>query len=433
MRVLWLCNVMLPIVGKHINKPFSNSGGWLDGLSDDILHDTNSDIELAVVFPIDFQTDLLRGEIALESGQGNLRYYGFPIFTKNASVYDKRTETYLSEVTDDFKPDVIHIFGTEFAHTLAMTRVAPDKDCVIISMQGVMRVYAKKYTAELSSYIVWRYTLRDCIRRDNIRDGRTKFILRAGFEIEALNNITHVVGRTHFDRVETKNINQSRIYHKVNETLRTPFYEHKWDIEKVEKHSIMFSQGNYPIKGLHFMLEALAEVKKDFPDVKLYIAGDRVVPDGTIKSRLKVSSYGKYLQKIIKKNDIKEQVVFTGSLNVNQMCERFLKSNVFVSSSVIENSPNSVGEAMLLGMPVISSDVGGVSTMLENGKEGILTKEADVKDLVQAIKLIFNQEDQAIEYGNRAREHALVTHDRVQNYHDLMNLYQEIGNKKNDA
>ena len=52
------------------------------------------------------------------------------------------------------------------------------------------------------------------------------------------------------------------------------------------------------------------------------------------------------------------------------MKERFLKSNVFVSPSTIENSPNSLGEAMLLGIPCISSDVGGVKNLLKHEEEG---------------------------------------------------------------
>lgn len=51
---------------------------------------------------------------------------------------------------------------------------------------------------------------------------------------------------------------------------------------------------------------------------------------------------------------------------------RYLASSVFVSVSTIENSPNSVGEAMLFGCPVVSSCVGGVLDMLEHGQEGFL-------------------------------------------------------------
>jgi glycosyltransferase involved in cell wall biosynthesis len=433
MRVLWLCNIMLPLVGKHLNKTFSNFGGWLDGLSSDLLNDMNTEVELAVAFPMSPQDEPIKGKVKIEESGNTLFYYGFPRISKNESIYDVRLEKYLADIVEEYNPDLVHIFGTEFAHTLAMTRVLQDMERIIINMQGVMRACAKKYDANLPEYIIRRYTLRDCLRRDNVRDARTKFILRAGFEIEALNNVKHVVGRTDFDRLETKKINENRVYHKINETLRTPFYGEVWDINKAKKHSILFSQGNYPLKGLHFMLEALPEIKKKFPDVKLYIAGDRIVPDETMKSRLKVSSYGKYLHGLIRKYGIRDHVVFLGSLNAEEMIQAYLDNRVFVSSSVIENSPNSVAEAMLLGMPVVSSNVGGVPSMIDNQVEGLLTKEADIDELVDAVVRIFTDDDLAEKLGKQARKRALMTHNREKNYQDLMELYHEIGNRKNET
>ena len=52
------------------------------------------------------------------------------------------------------------------------------------------------------------------------------------------------------------------------------------------------------------------------------------------------------------------------------MCEQYLKANVFVLPSAIENSPNSLGEAMMLGTPTVVSDVGGVKNMIDHEKEG---------------------------------------------------------------
>ena len=57
---------------------------------------------------------------------------------------------------------------------------------------------------------------------------------------------------------------------------------------------------------------------------------------------------------------ISEHIEFTGMLDEKAMCDRYLKSNLFVCCSAIENSPNSLGEAQLLGMPYVASFVGGV-------------------------------------------------------------------------
>ena len=155
-------------------------------------------------------------------------------------------------------------------------------------------------------------------------------------------------------------------YHFNNETLRDEFYEGEWNYSDCEKHSIFCSQGHYPIKGIHLVIEALNRIVKDYPDAHLYIGGK----DYLSLPFYKQSSYGKYLVSLIKQYGLEKNVSFTGFLNAEQMKNRYLKSNVFVSASSIENSPNSLGEAMLLGVPCISSQVGGVHNMMTHAIEG---------------------------------------------------------------
>ena len=113
------------------------------------------------------------------------------------------------------------------------------------------------------------------------------------------------------------------------------------------------------------------------------------------------------------------------------MKERYLKSNVFLSPSVMENSPNSVGEAMLLGMPVISSDVGGVRNLLVDITEGFIYSAKDLKELVNAVCEVFsiNGSDRQKAMGEAATEHARKTHDPKVNYLRLLEIYEKIVKK----
>ena len=74
------------------------------------------------------------------------------------------------------------------------------------------------------------------------------------------------------------------------------------------------------------------------------------------------------------------------------MCKRYLQSHVFVCPSFIENSPNSVGEAQLLGIPCIASFVGGVSDMVVDGETGLLYRFEEVEMLAAAVCRIFTDD-----------------------------------------
>ena len=118
--------------------------------------------------------------------------------------------------------------------------------------------------------------------------------------------------------------------------------------------------------------------------------------------------------------------MFTGSLNEAQMKERFINSNVFVSPSTIENSPNSLGEAMLLGVPAISSDVGGVKNMLQHEKEGYVYQPDAPYMLAYYVKKIFADPEKAKMLGDAAKKHAQHTHSREINLETLLTIYTEI-------
>ena len=174
------------------------------------------------------------------------------------------------------------------------------------------------------------------------------------------------------------------------------------------------------------MLEALPLVLKLYPDTKLYISGIDNTKSGSLNQRLRMGSYGKYLKKRISRLNLEKHISFTGIMDERQMRDRYLKSNVFVLPSVIENSPNSLGEAMLLGVPCIAADVGGVADMLTNKIEGFLYPFDEPYMLAHYICTIFGSTDTANKFSKNARIHALDTHDRQINCRRLVEIYKSL-------
>jgi len=418
MKILWIINIALPEAGLLMNEKVTPFGGWLVSASAELAN--QDEVELSIAFPKD------RLNNVLELNGERIKYYAFPRVSEKY-VSSHKANSYFLDILDKFKPDIVHIFGTEYVHTLAMVNACYKQNInVVISIQGLVSIYAKHYMACLPSHVQNRFTLRDFLKQDNLKQQRSKFKKRGSFEIEALQKVSHVIGRTTWDRACTSQINPDAQYHSCNETLRDEFYKHTWDINQCEKHSIFVSQGSYPIKGLHFMLEAMPLILKRFPNTKLYIGGQNITKTDTVKDKLKMSSYGKYIKELIERYKLQNNVVFTGILVEKKMCERYLKSHAFVCPSSIENSPNSLGEAMIFGVPCVASDVGGVADLLKHNDEGFVYQSDAPYMLAYYVCEIFANNELALNFSRKAREHAISTHDREQNTYTLNAIYKDI-------
>jgi len=418
MKILWLVNIPLPEASLLMNEKPSPFGGWLVNASFKLA--SISGVNLYVAFPKSGLSDVLQlqGE--------RINYYAFPPLHEK-DIESKRHNAYLKKILEKAKPDIIHIFGTEYPHTLAMVNTC-DVSKVVISIQGLCSIIAKHYLSGIPSNIQRRFTFRDLIKQDSLLQQQSKFLKRGSLEIEAIQKVQHIIGRTTWDRACTYQINPDAIYHHCNETLRDEFYKHEWDIQKCEKHSIFVSQGSYPIKGLHYMLEAMSLILKDFPDAKLYVGGSNITKSDTFKDKLKLTSYGKYNKGLIKKYDLNNNIIFTGLLDEKLMCQRFINSHVFVSPSTVENESNSLSEAKLLGVPSVASYVGGVIDRIDHGFDGFLYQHDAPYMLAYYVGVIFKNKDLALQISKSAREHALKTHNPHENLCRLLNIYKKIYN-----
>lgn len=424
MRVLWLCNIMLPVIAMHLGRKVNNKEGWLSGTYDRLKQSgfrtgDGERIELGVCFPVESVSDEMRFSLP------DLEVFGFYEDTAHPENYDVGLEVRLKKIADKFNPDLVHCFGTEYPHTLAMTKAFPKPEKILIGIQGLCYKCAEVYMADLPEKVQRKKTFRDVIRKDSLMTQKEKFVIRGEYEKEALKRISHVTGRTKWDKETVGEISTAK-YHFMNETLRSVFYEGAWDEKMCIAHSIFMSQGDYPIKGLHYMVEALPLILEKYPDTVVYVAGNDLTAYDGLKKKIKISGYGKYLRKIIKKNGLGGHVKFLGRLTADEMKERYLKSHLYVCASILENSPNSLGEAMLLGVPALASCVGGIPSVFEKNKDGLTFEPGNTKELAEKVVYLFEHPEKMLEYAACAKEHAKKTHNSDENYRRLLEIYQEI-------
>lgn len=426
MKVLWVCNIMLPAVARQLELPYSNREGWLSAMLDRFLQEQHRNrITLGIAFPVSEETGNMDRELLLGE-ESYCHCYGFVEKLNTPELYDGAIEERMKEIIEDFKPDIVHIFGTEFPHALACARAYRRAPRTLISIQGLVSECADAYMADLPLKVQRQATLRDLIKKDSIKQQQRKFRKRGVYEKEAIRLAGYIAGRTDFDRETTAKINPEARYYLLNETLRSCFYHDRWKRAECIPYSIFLSQGDYPLKGFHYLLKAMPAVLERYPEAQIFVAGNNIIQDAAWKDRLKRSAYGKYLKKLIRENHLKEKVTMLGNLDAEGMKEQFLRSHLFVCPSALENSPNSVGEAMLLGVPCVAADVGGVHNILIDGGDGLLYPKGSVEGLSEKIIEIFEKELISEKYSQNARRHARETHDADQNYYKMIRIYREM-------
>jgi len=411
MKLLWLCNSAPGVVRSHMTGKETGAVNWVDHVLADLR---NQGFSVRILCP---------GSGTAGTLDETCSYVTFPM--GEHWVYSNETEALFCRQIKEFEPDVIHSWGTEYAHTHAMANAAEKTgmlEKMVASIQGLCSVYTPHYAEGVPFAIQRSHTLRDILRRDNILGQQKKFYLRGRQEVAALKKIRHVIGRTDWDRACALQINPNVTYHFCNETLREPFYQDTWDYAACKKHHIFAPSCVYPIKGFHYLLEAVAMVAREYPDVTVSVPGKSYLA----VSPLRWTAYQKYLTKLTKQYGLEEKITFLGKCSDRQMKEAFLKANVFALPSTIENSPNSLGEAMLLGVPCVAADVGGVKNLLTHGEEGYIYQSTAPYMLAYHIRQIFAMENAAAPMGQKARAHALRTHDPEKNLQDLIAIYEAI-------
>lgn len=413
MKVLWIVNILYPEAAKLLGgkRECKSTGGWLISSAEMLIK--TGEIELSVICVTDSVSCLkqLSGE--------RIKYYVIPNH-KNPKGFEKD----MLKIKELAAPDIIHIHGTEMPYGYAWIQACSDKN-VIVSIQGIISVISRYYRAGISIWdIIRNITIRDLLR-ESILGEQHEFRQRGVIEVKVIESVKHVIGRTSFDYAHCKALNPEIQYHFCNETLRSDFYlGERWLYSQCVPHTIFLSQASYPIKGLHQFLKALPIIKKSYPDIEVRIAGRDITSCKTLENRLRRSGYGRIIKRIIKENHLEKNITFTGALNAEGMKKEYLKANLFVCPSSIENSSNSLGEAQLLGVPCLVSYVGGLMDMIPNNSCGELYRFEEVEMLAEKICRIFKNSES---FDNKEMvDLARSRHNPITNNNQLISIYKEV-------
>ena len=418
MKILWITNLPLPEAHDYLFHAIQAKEGWLVHLSQMLRKQT--DVELYVAS----RTLLLEKE--RDFTIGGVHHYCFPSSYANNEHY---LNDYWHRIYNEINPDVVHIHGTECTHSASFVKTCPQAN-IVVSIQGLVSMIARYYYGGVSEHDLAKYTtLYNWYKNNTIRNSYRNMVEMGEREKYILSHVKYAIGRTEWDRIHVMNINPDIQYFLGNETMRPLFYSNRWSIERCTPKSIFVTQGNEPYKGLHQLLKAVAIIKNSIPNVKLTIA---IAPNLTMpmswKTRIQTKEYPLYIRDLLFSLGLERNVHVYGPLSEEGMVKAMLDCNVFVSPSAIENSPNSLCEAQLLGVPSVASYVGGTPTITDNGLATEMYRYEEIEMLAAKIVHIFKSgvDIKRIEY---ARNLALKRHNPDNNVKSLIDIYHTIINK----
>jgi len=408
MKILWFTNTPCSAAIKFGHD--IHGGGWLTSLENKI----NTKIDLSIAYydknhtiPFDYNNTHY---YPIQKYKNNIDYFTRTIFNR---IEPKSDLNNFLRIIDSVNPDLIHIQGSENPFGLIINET---KIPVVISIQGIPIVINHKYFQGIEKeYINKLYSMRHQITGRSFSRNIKKFSRKALREEKILKGCKNIIGRTEWDRRVTSVLSPSSKYFHNDEILRNVFYENKWENPMNNAIKLFSTNGNLLYKGIETIYQSAALLEKLNIDFVWEVAG-------IDKSSLIVT----LLKKKIAIENLSKKVILLGKLNNEKLVNKLLGSNIFVMTSHIENSPNNLCEAMLLGMPIIATSVGGSPSLLHNNKEGILIQDGDPWVLTGAIMELNNNNNRAVEFGTNARKRALVRHDSKNIINGLLNIYESI-------
>lgn len=417
MRILWFTEWRPPAVRARLGLPEEpGPQAWVDSLAARLVRRSSVELTIAAPSTVAFQPfaeDGVRfvglpwpvpasrvGRIA-----DNWRHRLMPAGTLHAAV----------AAVARTKPDIVHVHGTEGGLGL-IAGMLPATPCVI-SLQGILQAYARLYFAGRSPRevarlvasrefakgrgVVHRYLL---LRREAVR------------EAEIVRGAAFVIGRTDWDRAGLEAVNPRAVYFHCDEIMRPEFAAAHWAPEGHDGATVYTTSSALMGKGTECLFEAAAIVRSRGarpPSVR--VAG--VHPGSELD--------GIYRREAARLG-VADRIVWLGRLDAAAIARELAAADAFAYPSHVDNSPNSVAEAMLVGAPIVAANVGGISTLVKDGMEGLLFPQGDAHALMTGLMRLMGDKQQAARLGAAARETALARHDPDRIATRTLEVYREV-------
>lgn len=404
MKVLWFS---LNPTGYNPNSSSFNGGGW--GASLENIVKINEDIDLGVAFlhPTKIKGDFIDG----------VSYYTFQENRKSLFTKSHNSDEYLisqfKDIINDFNPDLIHVFGCEtILGNVSLSTNIP----VVTHIQALVSGYE---SYRLPPYI----STKDFIFSKGLPIRYRLFGIltdhaykkKVAREINSIKHTPFFMGRTDWDKRIVSLINPNAKYFHCEEALRESFIKNseQWHFKEDQSPKVIVTTISAQwYKGIDTILQT-AKILKLYTDLDFEWKVFGRVNHHFFENKFK-----------IKGPDY--NVHFKGLISGEKLAEELMNASCYVHPSYIENSPNSVCEAQILGVPVIATGNGGITSLIHHDIDGRIFPANDPYILASHIYEICTSKDTAERLSSKAHETAVNRHDPEKIGERIYEIYTEI-------
>lgn len=391
MKILWLAPYPIKLLCPEIKTVRiieTHPSSWIVNLSNELSKQKNINLNILTYSPIvPFSQTIIKGNITFHIIKYSVPFTnrGFPWYMPLDKLfwYNRLIRKAL-KIIKSISPDIIHAYGTENAYALLANKANYP---YIISIQGIIKeIYKISPSAS--------------------------FLLQKPIEKYVIKKSKYFDCRTNWDTNNIKWVNSKAKIYQILRVVNPVFFNYSW--KENNQNTILFIGSLIRRKGIETLIKAFAIVNNKFQNVDLKIIGG-----GSKK-------YTNYLSKIALELNIYEKITWLGQLSPNEIATQLSNCKIFVLPTLVENSPNTLAEAMTVGTPSIASNVGGIPSMIDNGYNGILFKSESIHDLSNKIIQLLNNKDKLNKLSKNAKITAINRNKTEDIVEKVLGIYKEI-------